>query len=56
MLEGLIPDGFGKVMKSLEVLYLFDNKLQGEIPSFFGNMCTLQGVRPLLQQFEWGNF
>ncbi|RDX89125.1 putative inactive leucine-rich repeat receptor kinase XIAO, partial [Mucuna pruriens] len=42
MLEGPIPDGFGKVMNSLENLDLSDNKLQGEIPSFFGNMCTLQ--------------
>ncbi|CAJ1953044.1 unnamed protein product [Sphenostylis stenocarpa] len=42
LLEGVIPDGFGKVMKSLEVLDLYDNKLQGEIPSFLGNICTLQ--------------
>ncbi|RZB61467.1 receptor-like protein EIX2 [Glycine soja] len=42
MLEGPIPDGFGKVINSLEVLDLYGNKLQGEIPSFFGNMCTLQ--------------
>ena len=34
ILEGLIPDGFG----------LSGNKLQGEIPSFFGDMCTLQGL------------
>ncbi|XP_047147548.1 receptor-like protein EIX1 [Vigna umbellata] len=44
MLEGPIPDGFGKEMNSLEVLCLFRNKLQGEIPSFFGNMCTLQSL------------
>ncbi|XP_027922886.1 receptor-like protein 52 [Vigna unguiculata] len=42
MLEGPIPDGFGKVMNSLEVLDLYANKLQGEIPFFFGNICTLQ--------------
>uniref|UniRef100_A0A0R0FYR4 Uncharacterized protein n=1 Tax=Glycine max TaxID=3847 RepID=A0A0R0FYR4_SOYBN len=28
----------------LEVLHLSDNKLQGEIPSFFGNMCALQSL------------
>ncbi|XP_047158136.1 receptor-like protein EIX2 [Vigna umbellata] len=44
MLEGPIPDGFGKVMNSLEFLYLSGNKLRGEIPSFFGNMCTLQSL------------
>ncbi|XP_027923652.1 receptor-like protein EIX1 [Vigna unguiculata] len=44
MLEGPIPDGFGKVMNSLEVLDLHGNKLQGEIPSFFGNICTLESL------------
>ncbi|XP_017438177.1 receptor-like protein EIX2 [Vigna angularis] len=44
MLEGPIPDGFGKVMNSIEVLDLSGNKLRGEIPSFFGNMCTLQSL------------
>ncbi|RDY00647.1 LRR receptor-like serine/threonine-protein kinase GSO1, partial [Mucuna pruriens] len=42
LLEGPIPDEFGKVMNSLEDLDLSVNKLQGEIPTFFGNMCTLQ--------------
>ncbi|XP_029125141.1 receptor-like protein EIX2 [Cajanus cajan] len=41
-LEGLIPDGFGKVMKSLEVLVLDSNKLQGEIPASLWNIFTLQ--------------
>ncbi|XP_020203128.1 receptor-like protein EIX1 [Cajanus cajan] len=42
LLEGLIPDGFGKVMKSLEVLVLESNKLQGEIPASLWNIFTLQ--------------
>ncbi|RDX73730.1 LRR receptor-like serine/threonine-protein kinase GSO1, partial [Mucuna pruriens] len=42
LLEGPIPDEFGKVMNSLEDLDLSLNKLQGEIQTFFGNMCTLQ--------------
>ncbi|XP_020233658.1 receptor-like protein EIX2 [Cajanus cajan] len=42
LLEGPIPDKFGKAMKSLEDLDLSDNKIQSKIPSFFGNMCKLQ--------------
>jgi len=42
VLEGLIPDGCGKVMNSLEVLYLSSNKLQGEIPASLGHICTLK--------------
>ncbi|KAK7315196.1 hypothetical protein VNO77_33732 [Canavalia gladiata] len=42
LLEGPIPDGFGRVMNSLENLDLSNNQLKGEIPTFFGNICTLQ--------------
>ncbi|KAK7380533.1 hypothetical protein VNO78_33046 [Psophocarpus tetragonolobus] len=42
MLEGPVPDELGKVMNSLEALDLSSNKLHGEVPSFFGNICTLQ--------------
>ena len=42
LVEGPIPDGLGKVMNSLQVLDVSSNKLQGEVPVFFGNMCTLQ--------------
>ncbi|KAL2334879.1 hypothetical protein Fmac_016092 [Flemingia macrophylla] len=44
MLEGPIPHGFGKGMNSLEDLRLYYNKLQGDLPSFFGNMCRLQSL------------
>ena len=42
MLEGLIPDGCGKVMNSLEVLNLSRNKLPGGIPASLGSICTLK--------------
>ncbi|XP_020238105.2 receptor-like protein EIX2 [Cajanus cajan] len=44
LLEGPIPDVCGKTMNSLEVIDLSYNKLQGKIPSFFGNMCRLQSL------------
>ncbi|KAK7364381.1 hypothetical protein VNO80_12984 [Phaseolus coccineus] len=42
MIEGPIPDVFGKVMNSLEVLKLETNKLKGEIPASLGSICTLK--------------
>ncbi|BAU02159.1 hypothetical protein VIGAN_11160300 [Vigna angularis var. angularis] len=42
LIEGPIPDAFGKVMNSLEVLILDTNKLKGEIPASLGNICTLK--------------
>ncbi|MED6114224.1 hypothetical protein PIB30_078370 [Stylosanthes scabra] len=42
LLEGPIPNGFAKEMKTLEYISLHSNNLQGEIPPFFGNICTLQ--------------
>ncbi|XLR66989.1 receptor-like protein EIX2 [Arachis hypogaea] len=44
LLEGPVPLGFDKAMKSLEDLSLSHNNLQGEIPHFFGNICTLQSL------------
>ncbi|XP_027357421.1 receptor-like protein EIX2 [Abrus precatorius] len=42
LLENPILDEFGKAFNSLEDLDLSYNKIQGQIPSFFGNICTLQ--------------
>ncbi|WVZ14423.1 hypothetical protein V8G54_011989, partial [Vigna mungo] len=42
LLEGSIPDEFGKSMNSLEHLLLSNNKLKGKVPSFFGRMFRLQ--------------
>ncbi|MED6214963.1 hypothetical protein PIB30_108502 [Stylosanthes scabra] len=42
LLEGRVPNNFDKAMNSLEYLDLSYNKLQGDIPAFFGNICTLQ--------------
>ncbi|KAL2334883.1 hypothetical protein Fmac_016096 [Flemingia macrophylla] len=44
LLEGPIPDRFGKEMNSLEYLDLSDNKLRGKIPSLIGNMCRLKSL------------
>jgi len=38
VLEGRIPNEFGKVMSSLRVLDLSDNKLQGAIPFLWEHM------------------
>ncbi|XP_028798440.1 receptor-like protein 19 [Neltuma alba] len=46
-----ILDGFGNVMKSLEVLDLFNNNLQGEVPTSLGNICTLKSLT-----FSYNNF
>jgi len=66
LLEGRIPNGFGKVMNSLENFDLSRNHLQGEIPSFFGNICTLETlylsnnnlsgeVSNFIQTYSWCN-
>ncbi|CAJ1953032.1 unnamed protein product [Sphenostylis stenocarpa] len=43
-LEGLLPNGFGNVMNSLEVLTLSSNNLQGDIPASLGYICTLHDL------------
>ncbi|KAG4983243.1 hypothetical protein JHK82_028079 [Glycine max] len=42
ILEGPIPDGFGKVINHLEILSLHFNKLQGENSASLWNICTLK--------------
>ncbi|XP_052118068.1 receptor-like protein EIX2 [Arachis duranensis] len=44
LLKGPVPLGFDKAVNSLEYLDLSHNNLQGEIPHFFGNICTLQSL------------
>ncbi|KEH43005.1 putative leucine-rich repeat-containing, plant-type, leucine-rich repeat domain, L [Medicago truncatula] len=41
-LIGSIPDDFGTMMLSLVDLYLDGNSLEGKIPTFIGNICTLK--------------
>ncbi|MED6200844.1 hypothetical protein PIB30_089229 [Stylosanthes scabra] len=49
LLEGRVPNNFDKTMNSLEHLDLSFNKLQGEIPTFYGNICTLQTLKGTFQ-------
>ena len=44
ILEGPIPDGFGKVINHLEILSLHFNKLQGENSASLWNICILKGI------------
>ncbi|KAL2967046.1 hypothetical protein AAZX31_16G152500 [Glycine max] len=66
LLEGSIPDGFGKIMNYLEDLVISSNRLQGEIPASLGNICTLQRlylkknnlsgeISSLIKKFSWCN-
>nr|KYP36020.1 Receptor-like protein kinase 2 [Cajanus cajan] len=66
LLEGPIPDRFGKAMNSLEVLRLGTNKLKGTIPASLGNLCTLQelhlynnnlsgGISSFIHNISWCN-
>ncbi|XP_028788029.1 receptor-like protein EIX2 [Neltuma alba] len=47
-----IPDGFGNVIKSLEVLDLSSNNLQGEVPTPLGNICTLKSLSLAYNNFS----
>ncbi|XP_028763762.1 receptor-like protein EIX1 [Neltuma alba] len=51
-LSSSILDGFGNVMKSLEVLDLSNNNLQGEVPTSLGNICTLKSLALVNNNFS----
>jgi len=44
-------NGYGIVMKSLEVLDLIDNRLKGEVFKSFMNICTLRSLKLLANNF-----